>query len=209
MINRSSSWGPLRCLGAGAPTLWGVAEEPGLAQPEAGTASGAQNSSLSAHSGGSYLEVRARLFTALQGCGVRDNTLKSREVQTAYKEKFPPTLRTEMQWKGAQRGCAVSSPGGFQDTTGSSRLRNLVPISQLVWLWAGGLTRGLSYSVILSHREKGLSDVLLRGISHHPCWCQLHFLPVQRGYIFSLKPRNPFIVIILEKKDKERETDLR
>lgn len=191
MINRSSA--------EGHRDVWGLEHQPceeRLRNQGEGTASGALNSSLGAHGVGNYWEVRAGLLTALHGWRARDNRLKSRELQSAYKEKFPPTPRSEMHWNGAQRGCAVSSLRFFQDTTGSSPAQP-GPTSQLVRLLAGGRTRDLSYSMIFSHTEKGLFDVSLRGchvtsagVSFIPFQCKEDvFFPKAQKLFYSHNPR--------------------
>lgn len=114
---------------------------------------------------------------------------QQREVQTAYKEKFPPTPRTETHWNGAQRGCVVSSLGGFQETTGLSPAQPS-PTSQSVWLWAGGHTRDLSFHDFLWHRKRSIW-CLSQGDFTSPMLVLVSFPSSAKRVSFSLKPRNP------------------
>lgn len=44
--------------------------------------------------------------------------MRTREVQTGYKENTPPPVASQPLEQAAHRGWAVSSPGAFQEQAG-------------------------------------------------------------------------------------------
>lgn len=193
MINRSSAESHQDVLGLEHQPC-----ESRLRNQGEGTTSGAPNSSLSAHSGGA---IEKSEHGSSQHCmaGGRDTTgLYQERFRLHIRRNFPPRRGQRCTKTGLRE--AVLSPAleVFQDTTGSSPVQPR-PISQLVWLLAGGWTRDLSYSTIFPHMEKGLFDVSLEDFMS-PMLVSASFPSSAKRMYFSLKPRNPFIVIIPEKR---------